>query len=292
MKSIFVTILLSLSLSISVVAQDVKLLDLGFLSDVMINASKPEHRVEAHQVFYDAFKKSLSEEGSWNVDYKDLEWISIQKPMDNSFRLFTWQIIAGDNDYQYYGFLQQSDGAIYELIDQKETLDDIEYLSLSPEEWYGVLYYEIKEYTVNGSSQYLLFGYDGHSKHEKIKIAEVLSFVDGLPIFGVEAFKIKKEGVRDDIRNRIKLNYSVDGNVTLNYNEGLGIIMHDHLISRMGQFTGQGETMVPDGSYEGYKLEDGFWVYNEKIFDHIYQNAPIPVPSIKKGEKSMYDRKN
>lgn len=292
MRKLYVIIILWASISSCLKSQADKLLDLSFLSDAMINAAKPEHRVAAHDLFYSEFKKSLESEGSWSNSYTELEWISIKQPADKSFRLFTWQIIAAENDYRYFGFLQTQDGMLFELKDDKDNLDDVEYLSLGPEEWYGVLYYEIKEYSVEGINHYLLFGYNGHSKYEKIKIAEVLTFIENRPIFGTESFKIPKEGSRDDVRNRIKLNYSVDGNVTLNYNEGLGIIMHDHLIPRMGQFIGQGETMVPDGSYEGYRLVNGFWVYNEKIFDHIYKNAPVPVPSIKKGEKSMYKSRN
>ena len=44
------------------------------------------------------------------------------------------------------------------------------------------------------------------------------------------------------------------------------LIVHDHLIRRMGRIAGQGPVNLPDGSYEGYMFDNGKWMYKEKLF--------------------------
>ncbi|MBT8189180.1 MAG: hypothetical protein KJO29_02030, partial [Bacteroidia bacterium] len=64
----------------------------------------------------------------------------------------------------------------------------------------------------------------------------------------------------------------------LNYNPGLKLIIHDHLIQRIGRIPGQGPVFLPDGTYEGYEFIEGIWMYREKIYDHTYDAAPRPKP--------------
>lgn len=286
--------LFMLSISTLSYSQSGSLLDeLSYLGDIMINASKPEHRIRAHESFLPKFKEVLNAKGAMQADLSTIEWVSEHRASDDAFRLFTWQIVAGDDDYRYHGFILKNDGTLYELNDKKFELEDVEYLSLSAEEWYGVLYYGIKEYTHNGKNYYLLTGYNGNSKYDKVKIAEVMYFGDdGAPVFGLDCFRIPQEGIRDKVLNRIILSYSADSNVSIRYDEDMDIIIHDHLIRRMGQFPGQGPTFVSDGSYEGYELKEGDWVYNEKIFHHKYNNneAPRPKPVLGSGKKNVFGK--
>lgn len=77
---------------------------------------------------------------------------------------------------------------------------------------------------------------------------------------------------------RIMIRYSIDATANLNYNPGLKMIIHDHLIQRIGRMPGQGPVMLPDGTYEGYEWKDGKWQYVEKIYEHTYDEAPRPTP--------------
>lgn len=273
--------------------QSTALDELLYIGDVMINASKPEHRVRAHNEFLPKFKSLLEDKEANNMDLSTLEWVSEHSASNGSFRLFTWQIVAGDDDYRYYGFILKQDGTLYELQDKKSELEDLEYLALSPDEWYGSVYYGMKEYAVDGKIYYMLTGYNGHTQYDKIKTAEVMYFDDdGTPIIGLDCWRFPQEGIRDKIQNRIILTYSADSNVSLRYNDNLDIMMHDHLIRRMGQFAGQGPTNVSDGSYEGYELTNGEWVYNEKIFHHKYNvnEAPRPKPVLGGAKKGIFGK--
>jgi len=66
----------------------------------------------------------------------------------------------------------------------------------------------------------------------------------------------------------------------LNIDESLKAIIFDHLVVMKGQLPGQGLTYVPDGTYEGYKLEKGLWVYVPKMFHGVLDKAPRPEPKL------------
>lgn len=55
--------------------------------------------------------------------------------------------------------------------------------------WYGVLYYNMKEFKgLDGSFYYLVFGYDGYEFFNKWKVLDVLYFKNGKFVFGVLVF--------------------------------------------------------------------------------------------------------
>jgi len=147
------------------------------------------------------------------------------------------------------------------------------------------VYYDILK--IN-ETDYVLFGVNHLSKYENIKVAEVLSLEDAKePIFGKEVFQ---KGA--DTRSRLILRYADDASVSLNYNPTLGLIIFDHLIPRMGRIEGQGSTFLPDGSYEGYVPNENVWVYKEKLYDHIYEEAPRPNPVLDKSKKGVFGKQN
>ena len=55
-------------------------------------------------------------------------------------------------------------------------------------------------------------------------------------------------------------------------------IMVDHLIRKMSRIQGQGETLVPDGTYVGYSYKNGYWNKIDKIATEIMDTAPRPKP--------------
>ena len=149
------------------------------------------------------------------------------------------------------------------------------------------MYYSIKKLEEN---KYLIFGFNQIDQFKNAKVLDMIHVKDGTVTLGEEIFEDKND--LDTYQNRIILTYSGDASVNLNYNPGLEMIVHDHLIQRMGQLEGQGPTNVPDGSYEGYKLENGKWMYKEKIYDHSYgeNNAPRPKPILNKKKKNLFGK--
>ena len=262
---------------------------LGALGFIMVNDSAEINRYAACRKFIPLLTKVLRTEGSFEYPFSQLRQISILYPPDSSFRVFSWQLYVDEETYHYYGAIQMNRGdlQLFPLIDRSADLFYPEQLVLTPERWYGVVYYNIKEFPTPDGMQYLLFGYDGFSFFEKRKIVDVLSFKDGKPILGAPVF-IGGEKAADSakVQHRLVLQYSADASVRLNFDEGFDMITFDHLILSGGVYAGQGPVMVPDGSYSGYRLEDGKWKYVDKLFNQVQEEAPrdFPVLDSRKGK--------
>ena len=116
--------------------------DYSFWADAMVNSDRPEHRKVASERFIAALDVELNKEGSFEQDYAELEWISIQYPEDRSFRLISWQVDHGDGNYKYYGYYQDSDRLLaFNTELGEDGLEEDETLKL--DDWSGALVYRV-----------------------------------------------------------------------------------------------------------------------------------------------------
>jgi hypothetical protein len=267
---------------------------ISYHSDIVANAQLESTRLKANEKLISDMESFFNQKGSFNVDFSDDIWLSVKSPDSRNWRIITWELKKDEAGSEFFGYLQMNNGSVVKLEDHSDEMDDVEFLSLDATYWYGVLYYNIiEQLDAAGSKYFILLGYDHHDKFTNRKIADVLTFKNDQPVFGKEVF----EGTEEDstaVLSRLFLEYGSDANVSLNYNPGLGMIVYDHLIARMGQLPGQGPTYYPDGSYSGYKpMEDGTWKYVDKLYDQISATAPRPNPVLgKKNKKDLFGKKN
>ncbi len=257
--------------------------ELYFYGDVMLNAMDDVNRVKAGEKFNALIFNYLEENPQDSLDW--LKWVSIQSPIDKAFRIITWELKENEDVYSYFGYLQKADGTGFVLSEERSDFRDVEFESRTHEDWIGALYLNIHK--VN-ETDYILFGVNHLDKFENVKLAEVLSLAEDEPVFGKELFQ---KGA--DTRTRLVLRYADDASVSINYNPSLDLIIFDHLIARMGRIEGQGSTFLPDGSYEGYVPQEGIWVYKEKLYDHIFEEAPRPNPVLngdRKKSKNIFGK--
>jgi hypothetical protein len=214
--------------------------------------------------------------------------VSILYPRDSSFRIFTWQLYVDVNEYRYYGTIQMNSPELklIPLIDRSFEVQSPEMDILNPDKWYGGLYYNIHQYESQKGRRYLLFGFDAFSFYNKRKFVDVLSFVNGNAAFGEPTFVEENSKTKQRlVKNRLLKEYSSEASFKLNYDQSLGMIVFDHLSPMSGNY-GQGLTYVPDGTYEGYKLQKGTWNWVENIPYQIMKEAPVsePVLESRKGK--------
>lgn len=253
--------------------------ELAYHADIMVNTTVADHRFKAAELFKDQFEASLNTPGSYNHPFESLKWISKLTSQDDKFRIFSWIVADDDVVSSTYGYIQFADGRVVTLNDTGEMTSDLEYEQSGTEDWFGALYYHIMPFTSTaGITDYILFGYRQFGKYDKVKVLDVLSIERNEITFGKQLFVKKIEGERDEVRSRLLLTYSADSNVTLNYNANMGMIVYDNLIPRMGRIEGQGPTQLPDGSFVGYKQDLDSWLYVDKIFNQISEEAPRPMP--------------
>ena len=88
---------------------------------------------------------------------------------------------------------------------------------------------------------------------------------------------------------RIVKEYSSEASVRMNYDPLMEMVIFDHLITQNGPH-GEGPVNYPDGSYEGYKFEEGRWNYVEKVFDQVQDEAPRPFPVLEGEQKTIFGK--
>ena len=264
-------------------------LELAYQCDIMVNADEAKHRVVAHNSFLTRITEVLKLDKSFEYPFDSLKWISKKYPIDKSFRIFTWEIKVSDAEYLYFGFIQMADGRLYKLEDHFKEAESVIDEEFTTDTWLGSLYYNLMDVrTENDQTYYLLFGVNRWSKYENRKLVDVLFFTkEKIPVFGKPVFRNAEKGEADVFYNRLVFTYAADGQMTVNYNPGMEMIMYDNLIPKMSRIPGYGETMVPDGSYVGYAFDKKYWNKVDKIATEIMETAPRPNPILdqRKGKK-------
>jgi len=277
MKRIFLVSLLSFGFLLSLVAQTsiskesaLSVLEdtLNVLSYSFINDVDPNNRFASCNVFIKKLVVGLKEINSFDYPFERLSSISIQYPSDSSFRIFSWQLKVDPGNYRHYGAIQMNsaDLQLFPLIDRSfefSTPEDT--VITNREKWYGALYYKIIAHPTSKPTHYLLFGLDGYDDLNRRKIIEVLYFENGNPIFGKKVFDDTYDPSFAN-KTRIVVEYSADAVTRVNFDEQLEMVIHDHIIDLDGK-------KMPDGSYVGFRANQGKWERVDKVFN---QRSAVP----------------
>lgn len=256
----------------------------------IVNDSLQSNRYAACKKMILTLKEALKHQNSFNYPFERVKTVSIQYPQDSSFRIFTWQLYMDENHYRYFGAIQMNtpELTLFPLIDRSGDIENanIEQFELTADKWYGALYYKIIETDSPNGKYYLLFGFDGYEFFHKRKLIDVLTFKMGQPVFGAPVFKYEDDAEPATVKKRFLVEYSPESSVTVNYDVIRDMIIFDNLMVVTGQY-GEGPTKIPDGTYQGFELKDGFWVHVDKVFHEIMDEAPVPQPVLdqKEGEK-------
>lgn len=295
----FLAFLLPLSFVINVHGQSLRESEesMAFYADVLVNATKPEHRKMANEQFLASFEEALGMEGAREWPFDSLKWISELVSPDSSLRIFSWQLMESSDKYTYYGFIQNLDQSnkawdLIKLEDTRPFVNAAELSEYSPEVWYGALYFGIKPFKdPKGNMHYLLMGYNANDSKTNLKIADILTIHEGKATLGQDLFVKTPDGKRPETSKRILIEYSDYSNVRLQFDEDLGMLIYDHVIPYAAPGNADGTILVADGSYEAYKLENGQWNYVEKVFHHIEDEAPRPLPVLdERQSKDIFGR--
>ncbi|MEM6321152.1 MAG: hypothetical protein AAF960_26050 [Bacteroidota bacterium] len=268
------------------------------LSNLFLKDSLTENRIEAAATFQQQLTETLSKPNSFNYPFENLTAVSIQYPADSTFRIFTWQLYVDKNEYQYGGVIQKNtlEPALFPLADKSSEVEqyDLEYDILSPENWYGALYFNLKEFDSPSGKKYLLFGFDGYEFFNKRKLVEVLHFDEaGQPVFGSPVFVKAEAGYEASTKNRLYIEYSAEVAAKVNYDHQLGLIMIDNLVAMRSPYRGVGNVNIPDGSYVGYELKEGVWQYVDKVFHFVSERPPAPNPILNnRTQKDIFGKAN
>ena len=235
------------------------------LSYNIINGEDQSTRITSCFYFVQTLKKALQIPNSFNYPFSNLKTVSILKPDDERFRIFTWNLLLDSGRYMYFGAIQMNRSdklELFGLYDSSKFNRNSEYESFDNRHWVGALYYQIHEYKYKGKKHYLLFGWDGEDEFINKKVIDVLWFDENNnPKFGAPVFDY--DGV---ILNRVVFKFSEKTAMLLRYESKGDIIVFAHLVPVNPMFKGKYEHYVPDGTYDYFKFQKGFWVKQDGLF--------------------------
>jgi len=264
---------------------------IAVLGYAVVNEPDAKKRFGACRTLIPLLTKALKTKNSFNYTFDRLKTISIQYPKDSTFRIFTWQLYVDTSEYRHFGAIQmnQPELQLYPLIDRSFTVENVEQDVLTPDQWYGAIYYNIVDFDTPEGKQYLLFGLDSYSFFTRRKVIDVLYFKEGKPSFGAPVFvsNVPKEV---PVKKRMLLEYSAEASVRCNYDEFLEMVIFDHLMTGGSPIPGQGMTNMPDGTFEGYRYSDGVWEYVPKVFDTVVDEPPRDFPILDGRSKDIFGK--
>ncbi len=242
------------------------------LSYNIINSEDENERITSCFYFIQTLKKALKVPGSYDYDFNGLRTVSVLRPDDNQFRIFTWNLLLDSGVYRYFGAIQMNNRdslVLYGLYDSSDHNRDIYYAQFDNRHWMGALYYQVHHYRWKKEDHYILFGWDGQDARTNRKIIEVLSFdEDQKPVFGKEIFSV--EG---DVQSRMIFDFSNNTAMLCRYEEQEDKIVFANLIPINPLFEGRYETYVPDGTYDYLEFKKGYWYRYPFLFEDRKENS-------------------
>ena len=258
------------------------------LAKIAVQDTLLSARQAANERLLPLMREALALPNAFSYPFTKVENLSIQQPQDGAFRIFTWQLMIDENNYQYFGFVQlnRTKPIIYELENNSSDLQRPEKEVFEPNRWFGCVYYNLKEFKTKDGMKYLLFGYNANNADEHIKVCDVLVVRGATLRFGAPVFEIADIAGRPKERlNRLVLTYAADVVVRLNFDNELGFIIHDHLETMASKNPNIPFTYVPDGTYEAFELKKEVWQHLDKVPTQILNEPPRPNPILDKKGK-------
>ena len=178
--------------------------------------------------------------------------------------------------------MKTADGSLklFPLYDKSDFAANPADSARSSQNWIGAIYYNIIAKDYKGKKYYTLLGFDDNDFVSSRKWIDVLTFDEnGKPVFGNPIFDYKEDSLKlPQPAYRFMLEYKKDAKAKLEYDPELDEIIFDHLMSESNE-QWKKFTLIPDGTYEGFKWKNGKWVHEDNVFADTKGDGKTPTPA-------------
>ena len=236
------------------------------ISTAVLNATENTVRFEQNALFIKTLVNALKTPGSFNFGFDSLKNVAHVVSPDKAFKIFSWYVPTNEGGYRFFGAIQlnSKDGQLklFPLIDETGSFKDTNLIS-DNKKWFGARYYAIVP-VVNSGKQtyYALLGWKGNTSKTTKKVIEILSFNNGLPVFGKAVF----EGLKGTpMQNRVVFEYHKLNSMTLRLDKVLNMIVFDHLVPFDPAMVGNFEYYASDSTFDAYRLLGGKLKFVENV---------------------------
>lgn len=197
-------------------------------------------------------------------DFSDFQGVSTLISSDEQLKLVTWNVEELNGDHYLYGLVAvrvEDRIRVFNLQDKSDEIASPEYAGLSPEKWFGAVYYEVITEKYRGDTFYTLLGYNGNDAFSRLRVVDVITLgSSGRPRFGALIF--------DDhgrTKRRLIYEYSNKANMMLRFDDRSDRIVMDHLAPMEPMYEGDYSYYGPDFSYDVLNWEKGKWVLGKNV---------------------------
>lgn len=241
--------------------------DLALLLD-KLRKSKDNAELEYNNLNFDAeLREVLDAPGVLVYPFEKLRTMSTITSPDGAFRVFNWNIEDENRTHSHFCYVvRKGRGGKNQVIKFKEdkfTLGPRPDGMLTPNRWYGGLYYKIVPIQVGRKTMYTMFAYNGSRRSSNKKILDVFWFKGKSLRLGFPIFQDERNDT--ELHRRVFFEYSDKAAVSLRYEEGINKIVFDHLVPESGNLKGMYEYYIPDMQFDAYFWENDFWNYQADI---------------------------
>ena len=241
------------------------------LSQLLHNLRSAENDAERdmHNIsFHSALKEVLSKPEVLTYPFSKLTSISTIQSPDGAFRLFNWNVETDQLTHKHYCFLVKKGrgrikNKVFEFKEDKITIPPNPSTMLTPNRWYGALYYKIVPVKKGGKTLYTVLGFNGNTRSSNKKILEVFWFRGNSLKLGFPLFEEDERS--SDLKRRIFFEYSEKATVSVKFIPDIGKIVFSHLSPESEKLKGMYEFYVPDLTFDAYYWKDGIWKYQKDI---------------------------
>lgn len=197
MRSFFILFLLS-SLALGATAQEASIDSIRFHGNQLIRHQSLDKRIQSFEYLNNHLATFLAEHQPSQDSLPEIEGLAIQEDPKSGLRTVTYELYRDTSTYEYGGWLQapslENPVFLKDRSMEFEDDEDLDYMELDADYWYGVLYYQIYPLSITkNKSIYLLFGLDNYHLFTKRKILEVLVLEDGQITFGAPMIEMEPD---------------------------------------------------------------------------------------------------
>jgi hypothetical protein len=239
--------------------------ELSLILNELRSTKGDEEINKLNEKFKKEFGKALNVEGAFDFPFTALKSIGKIHSQDNLVRVITWNIQYEDLSHNYFSFIMKKDERrdrvyITELQRQRQPFMMIKDETVTDENWYGALYYEIIDVERRNRMYYTLLGYDANNQVSSIKLIDVLYFTGSKPNFGYPFFNTKEGRER-----RVIFEHANKTTMSLKYDSQRDKIIFDHLTPESPGLKEFRSHYVPDMSYDALNWDGKQWNLEEDI---------------------------
>lgn len=176
---------------------------------------------------------------------------------DSILKIITWNLNLRESVGKYFCYFIRKNpegNKVFKLISGYHENTPTKDTTYSAKNWYGALYYDLKQATESNGKSWVLLGLDYGNPLTSRKIVDVLSFDDkDLPVFGRKYFETEK-----GMKFREVFEYASSATMTLRFTSDTSIVF-DHLVPFSPEMINNRQFYGPDYSYDALLYRNGKW---------------------------------